>query len=99
MDLGPGKTVRVGKNRVGAEELDQIIQQREAEAEKLAARLEALPKHVPIEDVLEPGQIVQLERERKVLVDALKLTAYRAESSLASSSPSSRGTRTKRASS
>ncbi len=83
LDLGPGKTVRVGKNRVGAEELDQIIQQREAEAEKLAARLEALPKHVPIEDVLEPGQIVQLERERKVLVDALKLTAYRAESSLA----------------
>jgi hypothetical protein len=33
--------------------------------------------------VLAPDQIVHLERERKVLVDAIKLTTYRAETSLA----------------
>ena len=33
--------------------------------------------------MLEPEKIVQLERERKLIVDAIKLTAYRAESALA----------------
>ena len=42
----------------------------------------ALPKHMPIGHVLAPDQIVLLERERKVLVDAIKLTTYRAETSL-----------------
>jgi len=83
LDLVPGKTTRVGKQHVGEQELDQLIRQREAEARKLAARIEKLPKHVPLAEVLHPGQIVQLERERKVLVDAIKLTAYRAESALA----------------
>jgi len=83
VDLVPGKTTRVGKRHVGEQELDQLIRQREAEARKLAARIETLPKHVPIAEVLQPDQIVQLERERKVLVDAIKLTAYRAESALA----------------
>jgi hypothetical protein len=83
VDLVPGKTTRVGKRHVGEQELDQLIRQREAEARKLAARIEKLPKHVPLAEVLQPDQIVQLERERKVLVDAIKLTAYRAESALA----------------
>jgi len=83
LDLVPGKTTRVGKHYVGARELDQLIRQRETEARKLAARIEKLPKQVPIADVLQPDKIVQLERERKVLVDAIKLTAYRAESALA----------------
>jgi len=82
-ELAPGKTTRVGKRQVDEVELDQLIRQRETEARKLAARIAKLPKRVPIEEVLEPNQIVQLERERKVFVDAIKLTAYRAESSLA----------------
>jgi hypothetical protein len=82
-ELAPGKTTRVGKRQVDEAELDQLIRQRETEAHKLAARIAKLPKHVPIEEVLEPEQIVKLERERKVLVDAIKLTAYRAESALA----------------
>ncbi len=82
-ELAPGKTARVGKRQVDEVELDQLIRQRETEAHKLAARIAKLPKHVPIEEVLEPQQIVKLERERKVLVDAIKLTAYRAESALA----------------
>jgi hypothetical protein len=82
-ELAPGKTTRVGKRQVDEAELDQLIRQRETEAHKLASRIAKLPKHVPIEEVLEPEQIVKLERERKVLVDAIKLTAYRAESALA----------------
>ncbi len=83
LKLAPGKTTRVGKHQVDEVELDQLILKRETEARKRSARIEKLPKQVPIEEVLEPKQIVQLERERKVLVDAVKLTAYRAESALA----------------
>jgi transposase-like protein len=82
-ELAPGKTTRVGKRQVDEVELDQLIRQRETEAHKLVARIAKLPKRVPIEEILEPEQIVKLERERKVLVDAIKLTAYRAESALA----------------
>jgi hypothetical protein len=82
-ELAPGKTTRVGKRHVDEVELDQLIRQREIEVHKLAARIAKLPKRVPIGEILEPDKIVQLERERKVLVDVIKLTAYRAESSLA----------------
>ncbi len=82
-DLAPGKTTRVGKRQVNEVELDQLIRQRQSEARKLSARIAKLPDRVPIEEILEPEQIVKLERERKVLVDAIKLTAYRAESTLA----------------
>jgi len=83
LHLAPGQTTRVGKRNVGEEELDQLILEHETEARKLSARIGKLPKRVPVEEVLEPQQIIQLERERKVFVDAIKLTAYRAESSLA----------------
>jgi hypothetical protein len=83
MDLAPGQTVCVGKKRLDEDQLDQLIQRRETEAARLAARIQALPKLAPIDQVLEPDDIVQLERERKILVDAIKLTAYRAETSLA----------------
>jgi hypothetical protein len=82
-DLVPGKKIRIGKRNLDETEIDRLIQKRDTEAKKLAARIEKLPKRVPLDEVLEPHQIVQLERERKVLVDAMKLTAYRAESSLA----------------
>jgi len=83
MNLVPGKKVRVGNKAVDEEELDAIIRKREAEVERLATAVAALPQKVPLHTVLEPDKIVQLERERKVLVDAIKLTAYRAESALA----------------
>jgi len=82
-ELVPGKTTRIGKRQVDEVELDQLILKRETEARKLSARIAKLPKHVPLQQVLEPNQIVKLEQERKVLVDAIKLTAYRAESALA----------------
>jgi hypothetical protein len=83
LELAPGKTTRVGKHQVDEVELDQLIQKREAEIRKLSARIDKLAKQVPIQEILKPDKIVQLERERKVLVDAIKLLAYRAESALA----------------
>jgi len=82
-ELAPGATVRVAKRTVGEEELDQLILKREAEIKKLASLVAALPKKVSLDTVLPPDAIIQLERERKILVDAIKLTAYRAESALA----------------
>ena len=81
--LKPGKTVRIGKRTLGEEELDQLVLKRDTEVDALALRVASLPDQVPLDTVLEPEKIVQLERERKVLVDAIKLTAYRAESALA----------------
>ena len=83
LDMVPSETVRIGKRKVGEDELDRLIQKRETEIERLSARIEELPKQLMIKDVLPPENIVKLERERKVLVDAIKLTAYRAESALA----------------
>jgi hypothetical protein len=83
LDLAPGKTVRIGGESLDEDGLERLIGKRGHEAARLAERVAALPKHVPIGQVLAPDQIVQLERERKVLVDAMKLTAYRAETSLA----------------
>jgi hypothetical protein len=83
LGLGPGRTVRVGTRIVDGDQLDDLIAQRDADIERLATRRAGLPKRVPLDTVLAPDEIVQLERERKVLVDAVKLLAYRAESSLA----------------
>lgn len=81
--LAPGKKVRVGKYSVDKDGLDALIAKREAETEKLAVWVSLFPTKVPLDEVLDPVKIVQLERERKVIVDAIKLTAYRAESALA----------------
>jgi len=82
-ELKPGKKVRVGRRSVDEEELDGLIIERNAEIKKLEAAVAPLPKTVTLDSVLAPEKIVKLERERKVLVDAIKLTAFRAESTLA----------------
>jgi hypothetical protein len=78
-----GRTVRLGTSVLTKEELDRLIVQRDAEIDDLTTRAAAMPKHVPLDTLREPHEIVQLERERKVLIDAIKLSAYRAESALA----------------
>lgn len=83
LHLVPGQLFRIGKRRVDQDQMDRLIQQHQTHAAHLAARIAKLPKRVRIEQVLTPEQTVRLERERKVLVDAIKHTAYRAESSLA----------------
>jgi hypothetical protein len=79
----PGRRARVGRHRLTEDEMDQLVARRAEEIDELKARIAALPKRVTLERILDPSEIVQLERERKVLVDAIKLTAYRAESALA----------------
>jgi hypothetical protein len=82
-NLKPGDTLRLNGRRLDEDEVDQLLRQREDDIERLNKRRHALPKKVPLDDVFDPEQIVQLERERKLLTDAFKMIAYRAESQLA----------------
>lgn len=51
--------------------------------ERLKAEIKQLPTRVPVREVLDGKPVVQLERERKIITDALKMVAYRAETQLA----------------
>jgi len=82
VDLTPGEKARVGKKHMTEDEMDAEICRHEKQIKRLTAKIEALPKRVRLDTVMAPGEIVQLERERKVLTDVIKLTAYRAESAL-----------------
>ncbi len=83
VEMKPGAFARVGRRRVSEDDMDRLIQRRRDEIDRLKLRVAALPQRVTIDRILDPSEIVQLERERKVLVDAIKLVSYRAESSLA----------------
>jgi hypothetical protein len=83
LNMRPGGLARVGRRRLSEDGIDHLITRTEEEIDRLKLRIAALPKRVTIDRVLDPSEIVQLERERKVLVDAIKLIAYRAESALA----------------
>lgn len=78
----PDQAPRAGQPIGGEPDLPQRILACDAEIDALTLRVAALPKRVPLNTRLKPEDIVQLERERKVFVDAIKLTAYRAESAL-----------------
>ena len=82
LELAPDEKVRVGKRYLDEDQIDAEILKLETKINKLTAAIEPLPVKVPIRTVLEPEKIVKLERERKVIVDTIKLTAYRAESAL-----------------
>ena len=82
-DLKPGASLRVSGRSLDEDGIDQLLRQREHDIKHLKKRRDALPKEVPLDQVLDPEQIVQLERERKLLTDAFKMIAYRAESQLA----------------
>ena len=82
-DLKPGATLRLKGRTLSEDEVDQLLRQREDNIKRLKKRRDALPKEVPLEQVLNAEAIVELERERKLLTDAFKMIAYRAESQLA----------------
>jgi hypothetical protein len=82
VELKPGAKARVGRKMLGEDELDAAIDKQEALIGRLSVKIDALPKKVALDTVLAPEKIVQLERERKVLADLIKLTAYRAESAM-----------------
>jgi hypothetical protein len=83
VEMKAGDTLRVNGRTLSEDQVDVLLQQRQRQIEALKARREALPKRVPLDQLREPPQIVQLERQRKLLTDAFKLIAYRAESQLA----------------
>lgn len=83
LDLKPGERARVGNRRLGEDELDELISKLDDEVVKTEAQLALIPKKVAVATLMPLDKIVQQERERKMLVDSVKLTAYRAESALA----------------
>jgi len=79
-----GRAVAAGEREKGAEEA--LTRQIAALEEALTATKEeraGLPERVPLRELMDPEEIVQLERERKRLTDVIKMAAYRAESELA----------------
>jgi hypothetical protein len=62
--------------------LGKQIQALEAQCEETEAAYQALPKKVPIVEVLAGEPVVALEQERKTLTDLIKMVAYRAESAM-----------------
>lgn len=83
LNMRPGGITRVGRRRLSEDEMEEFLLRREEGIDRLRLRIAALPQRVALDQVLDPSEIVQLERERKVLVDTIKLIAYRAESALA----------------
>ena len=63
--------------------MDALILETKREVDRLKAQVKELPKGVPLDTILDPEKIVRLEPERKLLTDAFKMIAYRAESALA----------------
>jgi Transposase protein/Winged helix-turn helix len=82
-ELKPGETLRLKGRTLNEEELDQHLLKCQDGIKRLKQRRDALPKKVLLSQVLDADQIVQLERERKILTDAFKMIAYRAESQMA----------------
>ena len=80
--LKPGGNLRVEHRSLDEDQVDQWLRKREQEIARLKARRHALPKEAALDQVLDRGQIVQLERERKTLTDLFKMIAYRAESQM-----------------
>jgi len=83
LHLKPGAKLRVDHRSLDEDQVDEWLRAQEQEIARLTSQRDALPKEVPLEQVLGAGQIVQLERERKTLIDLVKMVAYRAESEMA----------------
>jgi hypothetical protein len=75
------RTVRGFK--ISHAELGREISRLRETCERLAVEVRALPDRVPLRKVMDGEAVVQLERERKIITDTLKMVAYRAETQLA----------------
>jgi hypothetical protein len=75
------RTVRGFK--ISHAELGKEIKNLREARDKLEAEIKALPDRVPVRTVMDDKPVVQLERERKIIADTLKMVAYRAETQLA----------------
>ncbi len=77
------KRTRPRTVRLSDAKLDERITELTQSCHQLEAELGRLPGRVPHGELIQHKGIVQLERERKVLFDAIKMTAYRAETQMA----------------
>ena len=68
--------------KIAHAQLGQKIRRLQHRWQAAKQALNALPERVPVRTVHEESKIVQLESERKVLTDTIKMLAYRAETSL-----------------
>ncbi len=75
------KTMRGFK--VAHAEIGQRIRQLRYRCASLEADIATLPDRVPLRELMEEQKIIRLEQERKSIVDAIKLVAYRSETELA----------------
>jgi len=64
-------------------ELGREIEKLRVARARREAEIKALPKRVPVREVMGGEPIVRLERERKIITDTFKMVAYRAETQLA----------------
>jgi transposase len=75
------RTVRGFK--ISHAELGRKIKKLRSECEQLSSEIKDLPSRVPVRETMAGEPIVQLERERKIITDTIKMVAYRAETQLA----------------
>jgi hypothetical protein len=78
-----GEAVAGGDKEILEEGLRQRIASLEAAIATAKVERAALPKEVPLRDLVDEKQIVRLEQERKRITDLIKMGAYRAETELA----------------
>jgi hypothetical protein len=69
--------------KIAHADLGQRIRAQQAESQALKAQLTALPKRVPVKEVVAEAEVVKLAPEAKHLTDTIKMVAYRAETALA----------------
>lgn len=65
-------------------ELQERVEQIQQSLEDLNKQRKATPHHIALKDLPEPDRFTQLRTERKYFLDTIKMIAYRAETSMAS---------------
>jgi hypothetical protein len=65
-------------------ELQERIEQLLSALDQLKQRRKQAPRQIPVQDLPEPDRFTRLRTERKYFLDTVKMIAYRAETSMAS---------------
>jgi hypothetical protein len=65
-------------------QVQERIEQLQPELEQLKKRRKQTPRQIPVQDLPESDRFTRLRTERKYFLDTLKMIAYRAETSMAS---------------
>lgn len=78
-----GIQLTISEFKTAESEMGEKIRQQEEHIAEMKRLFKALPKRVPVKELLDgEKQVVRLEQERKVITDVLKMVGYRAETAL-----------------